>query len=248
MFDATIYRNRRQQLKQALGRGLLLFMGNKELPMNYPGNVLPFRQDSSFLYYFGIDRPGLNAIIDIDNDTEIIFGDDITLDDVVWMGPQTPLAEIAQQVGVLNVQPANAFIPVIQQAIRQKRSVHYLPQYQDYARLLLAEALGEPVAKIDQNYSETFTNAVIAQRSIKQPEEIKEIEAALAITYEAHQKAMVLTRPRLSEMFIAGKVMGEVWKHGVNFSFPLIFTVRGEILHNAPTHRTLQAGQLVLCD
>ncbi len=248
MFDTHIYRNRRQQLKQAMGKGLLMFTGNVELPMNYPGNVLPFRQDSSFLYYFGIDRPGLNAIIDVDNDREIIFGDDITLDDVVWMGPQTPLAELAQQVGVMEVQPARAFITLVQQAVEQGRAVHYLPQYQDHARLLLAEALGESVTAIDQRYSEAFTRAVIAQRSIKQAEEIQEIEAALQITYAAHSKAMELTHPRLTETLVAGQVQGEVWKHGVMLSFPLIFTVRGEILHNAPTQRTMQEGQLALCD
>ncbi len=248
MFSESIYVERRQQLKETMGKGLLVFTGNVELPMNYPGNVLPFRQDSTFLYYFGIDRPGINAIIDIDNDREILFGDDITLDDVVWMGAQPSLAALASRVGITEVQPARAFNTHIQQGLQQRRAIHYLPQYQDHGRLLLAEIMGVSVNEIDQQYSKTLVNAVIAQRSIKQPEEIQEIEVALRITYEAHQKAMVFTRPGLKENFVAGKIRGEVWKYGVMLSFPLIFTVRGEILHNAPTNRTMLEGQLALCD
>ncbi len=248
MFEKQIYEKRRLQLKRNVASGLLIFTGNVEMPMNYPGNVWPFRQDSSFLYYFGIDRPGLNAIIDIDENVEIIFGDDITIDDVVWMGPQPALQELADRCGVTKIMPSRAFVDYLQQAVQKKKIIHFLPQYQDQAKILLAEALPYPPGEINQHISEAFTRAVISQRSIKQEEEIEEMEKALAITYEAHLAAMALTRPGKSEHFVAGKVTGEVLKYGVLLSFPMIFTVRGEILHNAPTSRIMQEGQLALCD
>ncbi len=248
MFETSVYVQRREKLRRAVSKGILIFPGNVELPMNYPGNVLPFRQDSTFLYYFGIDRPGLNAVIDLDNGTEIVFGDDITIDDVVWMGPQPSLAELAEQVGVREVRSSEAFVEYIRNARARKQEVHFLPQYQDGIKIRLAAALNIPPEDINQHISESFTRAVIAQRSIKQDEEIEEMENALAITYEAHLAAMQHTRPGRSEHFVAGKVTGEVFKYGVLLSFPIIFTVRGEILHNAPTARVMQEGQLALCD
>lgn len=248
MFSPEIYQQRRQVLTSALDKGILLFLGNNESPMNYPANVYPFRQDSTFLYYWGIDLPGLSAVIDLDEQKEIIFGDDYSLDDIVWMGPQPRLADLAAGVGVKNIAPSAQLSEIITKALQKKRTIHFLPPYRHDNMIKLQEILGLPVQQLKQHASEPFIKAVVAQRSIKSDEEIEEIEKALDITYQVHLEAMKLIRTGLMEYEIAGLLRGKAQSLGGSLSFPLIFSVHGEILHNPFQLNKMEKGQLVVLD
>ncbi len=179
MFAPNVYSERRKRLRTDVGSGLILFLGNEQSPMNYPDNQYPFRQDSSFLYFFGLDCPGLAAVIDIDQDDECVFGDDLTVDDIIWTGPQPPLAEKCQEVGVSFTAPLDQLAVVLGRAAAQKMQIHFLPQYRPENILKIQQLLAiEPEASGD-HVSESLIRAVVAQRSIKSEDEIKEIEAAL---------------------------------------------------------------------
>lgn len=248
MFPAGTYIRRRRELKQALRSGLLLFPGHDESPMNYPDNGYPFRQDSTFLYYWGLDRPGLTALIDVDEDRAILFGDDPTLDEVVWTGPRPSLAEEARRVGVVETAPAAALPGLLAAALKAHRPVHHLPQCRAENRLRLAEWLGLHPAHVDTYASPAFIRAVVAARSVKTEEEVAEIEQALALSHRMHTEAMRLTRPGVVEQAVVGAVEGLAAAEGGYPAFPTIFSMRGETLHNHAHHRTLRAGALVVHD
>ena len=129
MFSKKTYRERRKALKEKVSTGLILFFGNEDSPMNYTDNTYHFRQDSTFLYYFGIQRPGLIALLDIDNDREILFGDDYTVEDWVWMGPQPTVKYLAENCDVGQVQPLNELSPYFTRAKNSKQTIHFLPLY-----------------------------------------------------------------------------------------------------------------------
>ncbi|MCH9007979.1 aminopeptidase P N-terminal domain-containing protein, partial [candidate division KSB1 bacterium] len=207
MFDTQIYVQRRKHLKQQLSSGLLLFPGNNESPMNYPDNAYRFRQDSSFLYYFGLDFPGLAAVMDLDTGSETIYGDDLTVDEVVWMGPQPTMRERCANVGVQDVLPANKFADVVQKAAAKVREVHFLPQYRGDTIILLADILGLAPKMLNGSASQAFIRAVVLQRSVKAPEEVAEIEIALDITHKMHIYAMKMTTPGVVEQEIVGDLL-----------------------------------------
>ncbi len=248
MFEAAIYENRRHQLISKLDKGILLFLGNNESPMNYPANVYPFRQDSTFLYYFGIDLPGLAAIIDLDVQKEILFGNDFSVDDIVWMGPQPTMAELAARAAVNKVAPSARLNDYLSKALQQKRKIHFLPPYRHDNMIKLQEILGIRVNQLKHHASVPFIKAVVEQRSIKSEEEIEEIEKALDITYQIHLEAMKTVRPGLKEYEVAGLLQGKAFSLGGRLSFPLIFSVHGEILHNPFQLNEMQKGQLLVVD
>ncbi len=248
MFESQTYITRREQLKSQLKNGLLLFLGNNESPMNYPANVYPFRQDSTFLYYWGLDLPGLAAIIDLDENEEILFGDDFSVDDIVWMGPQPKMTALAEQIGVQTVAPTDRLFDFVQTALQQGRTIHFLPPYRHDNMIKLQKMLGIAIESLKENASVPFIKAVVAQRSIKSEEEIAEIEKALDITYQIHLEAMKLVRPGLKEYEIAGLLKGKAFSLGGTLSFPLIFSVHGEILHNPHQLNTMEKGQLLVID
>jgi Xaa-Pro aminopeptidase len=248
MFDKSVYVKRREELKRNMGSGLLVFLGNDESPMNYPGNPYPFRQDSTFLYYFGLQDPGLEAIIDLDSGEEILFGYDYTVDDIVWMGPQPTLQERAEMVGVARGLPDEQMGDVVWEAIRKGRKVHVLPTYRPEHEIKLVKLLGVTPDYQSLYVSEEFIRAVVAQRSVKSPEEIAEIEKALDITREVHLYAMHETRPGRYEREIAGAIEGIARARGGRLSFPIIFSVHGETLHNHHHHNLMKEGDMVVND
>jgi Xaa-Pro aminopeptidase len=248
MFPREIYVRRRAALKKSMKSGLLLFLGNEESPMNYPANQYDFRQDSSFLYYWGLDTPALAAVIDIDDDAETLYGDDPTVADIVWTGPQPLLSEKAVNVGVNRTLPTAGLKETVVAAVRKGRAVHYLPPYRADNVLKIEQLLGIHPSFTREYASMEFVKAVVAQRSIKAPEEIAEIEKALDITYEMQIHAMRATRAGMVERDIAGAMHGIALARGGNLAFPIIFSIHGETLHNHFHGNTMQKGNIVVND
>lgn len=248
MFDKSIYVERRNKLRRRVKSGLLLFLGNHESPMNYPDNTYHFRQDSSFLYYFGLDTPGLAAIVDVDEDRDIVFGNDLTVDEIVWMGTQPTLQERAQRAGVTETRPITELETVLAGARGSGRTVHYLPPYRHRNIFELHRLLGAAPADIAANASVEFIRAIVDERNIKGPEEIAEIEKAVNITVEMHLAAMRMIKPGLSEAQVAAAVTEVALATGGNVSFPVIATINGQTLHNHYHGNTLKSGDLFLLD
>lgn len=248
MFAAQTYIDRRRKLQSLMKDGLLIFPGNNESPMNYPDNAYRFRQDSSFLYYWGIDAPGLAAILDLDNDTEIIFGHDFTIDEIVWMGPQPTMRERAERVGVKQIGSPEQFAEAVKEARNQGRDIHFLPQYRADNVIRLAELLELPPGKINESVSKEMMQAVITQRSVKTEEELAEIEAAVNISYDMHTQAMRVCAPGKIEQEIAGEIEGIALSNGGCLAFPPIVTKHGETLHNHYYGNELQKGDLLVVD
>jgi Xaa-Pro aminopeptidase len=248
MFPRDIYIRRREILKKSVKSGLLLFLGNEESPMNYPANQYTFRQDSSFLYYWGIDAPGLAAILDIDSGTETLFGDDPTVADIVWTGPQPLLRDKAESVGVSQALPMAQLKDSLAQAVGTGRCVHYLPPYRAENILKIERLLGMHPSFAKTYASVDFTKAVVAQRSIKAAEEIVEIEEAINITCEMQTYAMKATRAGMVEREVAGAMHGIALARGGDLAFPIIFSIHGETLHNHYHGNVMQNGNIVVND
>ena len=248
MFSSKTYSNRRTQLKKKFSNGLLLFLGNNDAPMNYTDNTYRYRQDSTFLYYFGLDTAGLAAIIDVDENKEIIFGNELTIDDIVWMGPQKTIKEKAAKVGVKNTLPLTELKAVIDKAISQKRKIHFIPQYRYDNMLFLQQLLGIDALRINEYSSKELIFAVAEQRAIKSKEEIAEIEKAIEVSYEMHVAAMRFAKPGMLEKEIAGFIEGLAYTLGAGIAFPIIFSRHGETLHNHHHNNILQKGDIVVND
>ncbi len=193
MFSKDTYAGRRKALKEKVGCGLLLFLGNDEVGMNYADNTYHFRQDSTFLYYFGLSYAGLNAVIDIDNDREIIFGDELTIDDIVWMGSQPTLHEKAAMVGVADVRPSADLEKYLASAGKCGQNIGYLPLYRAAHSLKLLRLLG--VKPGDEKPSIPMIRAIVDMRNHKTAEEIAEIERACDVTADMHIAAIRMLRP-----------------------------------------------------
>ncbi|MDZ7263968.1 MAG: aminopeptidase P family protein [candidate division KSB1 bacterium] len=248
MFDKEIYEARRKKLKEQISSGLILFLGNDESPMNYGANTFHFRQDSSFLYFFGLDFPGLAAVIDIDNDREIIFGYDFTVDDMVWMGPQEKLAAKAEKVGVGQVEPTEKLAELIPAALKQRRKIHFLPQYRPENLIKIETLTGIRHDVVNDYASAELIKAVVAQRSIKSDAEVKEIELALEISRDMYDLALKLTKPGIYEHEVYGQIEGLLLSRGSAISFPIILTVRGEVLHGHSHANRMKEGDLLVLD
>jgi Xaa-Pro aminopeptidase len=248
MFSRSTYLNRRQALKQKLGSGLILLLGNDETGMNYRDNVYPFRQDSTFLYYFGLDVPSLHAVIDLDNDIEIIFGDELTIDDIVWTGPKESLIDKAEKVGVAKVQPSGAIVGFLKSALENKQTVHFLPPYRGEHYLKLQEWLHISPAEAAQKASVALIRAIVGMRSYKSEEEVAEIEKAVNTSIDMHLEFMRNTRAGMTEKEIAGKLQSIAIAQGGDISYPIILTVNGEILHTHARDMPIRDGQMALCD
>ncbi|HNS20067.1 MAG TPA: aminopeptidase P family protein [Sedimentisphaerales bacterium] len=248
MFPAAIYRQRRARLREQIGSGLILLPGNDESPMNFASNTYPFRQDSTFLYFFGLDLPGLAAIIDLDAGTESVFGNDPSVEEIVWTGPQTLLRDRCQQVGVASTAPADKLEQILHEALRQKRTIHLLPQDRSENVLKIWRWLGIAPGVLRKYVSEPLIRAVVQQRSVKSPEEIEQIEAALAVSCEIHTAAMKLARPGVVERKVVAAIEAIAISHNVRSAFQTIFSVHGETLHNPCYDNTLKAGDIVVHD
>jgi Xaa-Pro aminopeptidase len=248
MFKPETYIKRRKALKDRVSSGIILLLGNEESPMNYADNPYHFRQDSSFLYYLGLDFAGLAAVIDVDEDKEIIFGDELTIDDIVWMGAQPTLKEKSLMVGISHTAPARDLPGVLAAAAARGRAIHFLPPYRPENKIKLFEWLGHEPAKLGELASVELIKAVVAQRAVKDDEELEEIEKAVNITVDMHVAAMRMPRPGMVEVEIAAEVQRIAAAAGGQVAFPIILTVNGQTLHNHYHGNTLKSGDMVLCD
>ena len=249
MFAKETYIERRRVLKQTVGSGLLLFLGNTEIGRNYLDNIYHFRQDSTFLYYFASDYAGLAAIIDIDEDKEIIFGNELTIDDIVWTGVQPTIKEKCERVGITETMPMAQLATYLKNAQAKGQTIHFLPPYRGEQQVWLQELLGIAPAAQSAAASMKFIRAVINQRNYKSAEEIEQIEEAINVSVDMHCAAMRAVRPGTTEAQIVSIVHAEAAKHNFDLSFPIIATVNGQTLHNhAYGTEPLKEGQMFLLD
>ena len=249
MFDKQTYVNRRARLRSLVNDGIIIIFGNNESPCNYPSNgYYPFRQDSSFLYYFGLNRDGLVGVIDIDNNSETVFGNEIDIEDIVWYGSVDSVHDLAAQVGVEHTAPMRALKNTCNEALRQKRRIHFLPPYRHDIKIQIFDLLGIHPVQQKEAASMELIKAVVSMRSVKEQQEIEELERAAGIGYLMHTTAMRLTRPGVTEKFVGGQVDGIAHSYGAMTSFPTIYSQHGEIMHGNPSMSVLQAGRLALCD
>jgi Xaa-Pro aminopeptidase len=248
MFDKKIYQQRRAKLCKQVRSGLLLFLSNGESAMNYPANTYHYRQDSTFLYFFGLSFPGLAAVIDIEEDRQTVFGNDLEIEDIIWMGPQPSLKSRCAKIGIADAKPLAKLGETLQEAIRQGRKIHFLPPYRGENALWLEKLLGIRAETVKSHASAELVKAVVAQRSLKGPEEVKEIEAALAVSADMYREAMAMAHPGVYEREIAGRIEGIALAGGGQLAFPAIVTIHGETLHNHFHGNVLRKGDLLLID
>ena len=247
MFEKETYIRRRAQLKKLVGEGVVVLFGNNESPANYPANgYAPFRQDSSFLYYFGQHRDGLVGVIDIDNDEEWLFGDDIDVEDIVWMGYTPSVADLAAEVGVSKTAPLKNLNSQISNLKSQK--IHFLPPYRFDTKIQIMDLLGIHPSQQKEKASLDLIKAVVKMRATKEPQEIEAIEKACDVGYAMHTTAQLLIKPGVTERFIGGQVDGIARSLAQGVSFATIFSQHGEIMHGNPSDAPLEDGRLVLCD
>jgi len=249
MFSKQTYVSRRTQLKKLIKSGIIILFGNNESPANFPANAYyPFRQDSSFLYYFGQQRDGLVGIIDIDNDKEVLVGDDIDIEDIVWYGSVDSVHDMAEQIGVANTAPMKALKTICNDALRTQRPIHFLPPYRADIQIQLFDLLGIHPSQQKESASMELIKAVVKMRSTKTAEEIDELERAAVIGYKMHITGMMCTRPGLTEKNVGGQIDGTAHSFGSMVSFPTIFSQHGEIMHGNPSMDILESGRVALCD
>lgn len=249
MITGSIYTERRKRLARDVGQGMILFLGNDESAINYRDNRYPFRQDSSFLYFWGLDFPGLSAVIDIDEGRETVYGDDPTLEQTVWIGIQQTLQEVCAAHRIGRVAATDRLQQDIAGALSAGRSIHFLPQYRSRGVLRIHRLFNMAPQEVPQRVSHELIQGIITQRSIKTAEEIAEIESALEITRGMHILAMQLSRPGVHEFDVLGAMESAAYSRGGNrMCYAPVFTIKGEVLHNPFHGNRMKAGDWVLND
>lgn len=248
LFSKSTYVERRNELKKLVGSGLIVLFGNNDSPANYPSNIYKFRQDSSFLYYFGLHRNGLVGVIDVDNDREYLVGDEIDIEDIVWYGSVTSVAEMAEMTGVARTAAMRELPAIVESAKAQGEEVHFLPPYRFDNQIQIMDLLGIHPSQQKAAASLKLIAAVVKMRTTKTEEEIAELERAAEIGYEMHTTAMRLCRPGITEQYIGGMVDGIANAYGCMVSFQTIATQHGEVMHGNPSPAKLEAGRLMLVD
>ncbi|MDD6018881.1 MAG: aminopeptidase P family protein [bacterium] len=247
LFSQTTYVERRRRLRELVGDGIIVIFGNNNSPMNYPNNGYKFRQDSSFLYFTGQHREGLVLVIDCNSGKEILFGDEVSIDDIVWYGKVKSAAEMAEESGISELRPYARLHDLVAEA--KGRTIHYLPPYRHENMIAIMNLLGIKPEEQKAHSSVTLIKAIVALRSIKSEEEIAELERAAAIGYKMHTTAMKLvTKPGMTEAYISGVIEGIACSLGSNVSFGNIVTMHGEIMHGCPSPSPLEPGRLLLVD
>ncbi|MFA5713636.1 MAG: aminopeptidase P family protein [Bacteroidales bacterium] len=248
MFKRELYIERRERLKKSVEEGLLLFLGNNDVGMNYPSNSYRFRQDSTFLYLFGLDMPNLAAAIDCSTGEELLFGNDVSIDDIIWMGPQIPMKERGERVGVERVLPLDKLENYLANYIKRGVRVHYLPPYRLATTIKLSKMLSLDIAKVANSFSVELIKAVVALREIKDSYELEEIEKGVDIAYKMHMAATKAASLGMVEQELAGLMEGIAITYGYMPSFPIILSQNGETLHNNSHHQLLSEGRLLVID
>jgi len=248
MFKAATYIERRKRLKKQVKSGIILLLGNEESSMNYADNTYHFRQDSSFLYFFGLDFPSLTGVIDIDEDKDFIFGNDLTVNDIIWMGPQPTIKEKSHKAGVKNTASIDNLEKLLKKVQQKNREIHFLPPYRPENKLKLFHLLGIHPDRAQEESSVELVKAVVAQRVVKTREEVVEIEKAVDITADMHITAIKMARPGITEAEIAAAVHEVAFASGGQLAFPIIATIHGETLHNHYYGNVLKSGDMFLLD
>lgn len=248
MFAQEIYIKRRNALRSEVKSGIILLPGNKEASMNYPDNTYTFRQDSNFSYFFGLNHPDLAGVIDIDNGIDYIFGNDVDIEDIIWMGPQPGIAEQALNAGIKNTAPLSELNEFIANVIRRKRPVHIVPHYRAETQLQLSNLLGIKPCRIKDYVSMELIHGIVKLRSVKDEDEVAEIEKAVDVAYLMFTAGMKMAFPGRKEQEIVGVMEGISVSHGRPVSFPIILSINGQILHNHHHENYLEAGRMMVMD
>lgn len=247
MFSSETYKQRRQELTNNINAtGVVLFLTNKDNPINFEHNTYTFRQDSTFLYYFGIQAAGIVGVLDLDSNETIIFGDEASMDDIIWTGRLESLQEKAAKSAVQKILPQKDLIPYFEKIIQQNRQIHFLPPYQAYNKILLATLTGQAISSLAP--SVPLIKAVVKQRACKEAQELVEIEKALTVSVEMHKLAMRITKPGMKEYEIINAMRHYAEDQHCTFAYPPIVTKHGEILHNLHSHHVISAGDMILND
>jgi len=248
MFSKQTYIERRKVLRENVGDGIILLLGNNESSMNYADNTYHFRQDSTFLYYTGIQYPELALVIDCESGKEILVGDNYTIDDIVWMGQQPTIEQRALQVGISSTAEANTLDSIIINAVKGQRRVHFLPPYRPDNKIKLMDLFKIHPLELNNSASVKLIKAVVSQRNIKTAEEIVEIEKAVNTTVDMHLAAMHMVKPGITEAQVAAEVTRIAQARNGNLSFPVIATINGQTLHNHYHGNTVIDGRMFLLD
>ncbi|ATL48337.1 Xaa-Pro aminopeptidase [Chitinophaga caeni] len=246
MFSQNTYVERRKQLGKSLGKGLILLLGNSDSSMNFKDNLYHFRQDSTFLYYVGIDQPNLACVIDVEKGTTTLFGNKASMDAIIWTGAITSLDSLAEKSGITSVLPLSSLESIVKANASQ--AVHYLPPYRPEQKIQLAALLGISIEETPVKASVGLIKAVVQQRSIKSAEELLQIEEAVNTSGQMHLEAIRLGQPGITETYIAGIIQGIAVSGGGDLSFPSIVTQNGQYLHNHASMNALEDGKLLLVD
>jgi len=248
MFEAKVYSERRNKLRKELSGGVVLFPGNKEAAFNYLANTYSFRQDSSFSYFFGLDHPDLAGVIDLDNGVDYLFGDDVDIDDIIWMGKQPTIKDQSLEAGVVNSAPVTDLAEFLKTAVTKGRKIHYLPPYRGETIIQLSDLLAIPHSEIRGKASPELIKAVVKLRMIKDNNEIREIEKMVDVACMMHVTAMKMAKPGVIEQEIAGTIEGIALAYAGPVSFPVILTINGQTLHNHYHGNTLREGRMLVID
>lgn len=255
MFSKEVYARRRQTLVAKMAdsaaegkRGIALFIGNTEAPAQYKDNCYKFRQDSTWLYFFGIDQPLYAAIIDLDNGNETIFANDVEIGDIIWMGPQPSVASVAASVGVEKSAPYTDLNAAVAKVLAEGRPVHFVKPSRYYNTMKIASLLGCGTEEVAGRFSLALTKAIISMRLVKEDCEIEVIDDACNLGYEMHTVARNSIVPGIIEQEIVGKMDGVTLSKGWGVSFPTILTQHGETLHNHLHDKIIETGKLMVID
>lgn len=248
MFSKQIYCGRRSALKSKMDKGIALFLGNSEAPCNYQDNTYRFRQDSNFLYFFGLDEADLAVVIDFESGEECLYADDADVDSIVWTGPQAPSTEKAASVGIKKAKPSAALGPDLKKARDAGRPIHFTPPYRDHNKILLWKLLGIVPDQQAAAASPELICAIVSMRQIKQAEEIAEMDKACNVGYAMHYTVMKMAKPGIGEQELTGIMEGISVSQGYMPSFPIILSQNGETMHNHAHNQILTPGRLLLVD
>jgi Xaa-Pro aminopeptidase len=248
MFKSKVYIKRRRELREKVKSGVLLFIGNDESQVLIRDTVHKFRQNSNFLYYWGLNEPGLSALIDIENDKAILFGHDLTTVEIIWEGEQIKLADKAKLIGVSEIAEESTLKNVLADFRKNRKLIHFLPQHLDYNIMKISDLLNISVKQVPQRYSVELTKTVINQRLIKSKKEIAEIEKAIKISYKLHTSAMQKTKPEKYEYEVVNRMEKILISKDSRWAYLPIFTIRGERLHNHHYNNKMQTGDLIIND
>lgn len=255
MFSKEVYARRRQTLVAKMAdsaaegkRGIALFIGNTEAPAQYKDNCYKFRQDSTWLYFFGIDQPLYAAIIDLDNGNETVFANDVEIGDIIWMGPQPSVASVAASVGVEKSAPYTDLNAAVAKVLAEGRPVHFVKPSRYYNTMKIASLLGCGTDEVAGRFSLALTKAIISMRLVKEDCEIEAIDDACNLGYEMHTVARNSIVPGIIEQEIVGKMDGVTLSKGWGVSFPTILTQHGETLHNHLHDKIIEPGKLMVID